>query len=272
MNQAISSTRPLVAPKQRTTERDLPFRLVVVASLGICVWAWDLRAEPLWRASSGFGYALGIAGLAMMSLLMAYPLRKRFLSPEKWGPTRTWFRVHMVLGVLGPVAILLHANFRLGSLNSSAALLSMAVVAGSGFVGRMLYTRIHLGLSAQRDTLASCKVRLDDAHERLMDASPGLAIGLQDLHDWAGGVSSLRRSLHLVLGAPALVRLRMHAAVVRDDPELSRMTLDYIRILRRVAWFRLSERLFATWHTFHLPLAIILFVAAGAHVVAVHMY
>jgi hypothetical protein len=41
-----------------------------------------------------------------------------------------------------------------------------------------------------------------------------------------------------------------------------------VRVVRFVAW----ERLFSLWHGVHLPLCVILFGAAAAHVVAVHMY
>lgn len=257
---------------ERPVTRDIAFRVTCFVAAAGLAWAWTLRDEPLWRAASGIGYALGVAGLSIMALLMAYPIRKRFLSPQRWGPTKVWFRVHMMMGVLGPAAILLHSNFRIGSVNSSAAMLAMVIVASSGFVGRMLYTRIHLGLSAKRDSLREARGRLDAAHESLMDASPGLALELRDLHEWAGEAASFRRSLQLAMGTPRLVRLRIHSAVVRDDPSLSGLTVSYIRLLRRVAYFRVSERLFSTWHAFHLPLSGLLFVAAVAHVVAVHLY
>ena len=101
---------------------------------------------------SGVGYWLGIIGGVLMLLLLLYPLRKkaRFI---KFGKTQYWFKVHMLFGVLGPLAILYHANFSLGSTNSNLALFSMVIVALSGFIGRYFYTKIHHGLYGRKKDL-----------------------------------------------------------------------------------------------------------------------
>ena len=43
-----------------------------------------------------------------------------------------WFRLHMLLGIAGPVLIIFHSNFKLGALNSNVAFITMLVVATSG--------------------------------------------------------------------------------------------------------------------------------------------
>ena len=48
----------------------------------------------------------------------------------------------MVLGILGPTLIILHSNFKIGSLNSRLALFTMLVVVASGIVGRYLYSQV----------------------------------------------------------------------------------------------------------------------------------
>ena len=45
-----------------------------------------------------------------------------------------------------------------------------------------------------------------------------------------------------------------------------------LRTLRKLAQFRLFERLFSLWHIVHYPLFIVLVVAAIVHILAVHMY
>lgn len=108
-------------------------------------YGWSRRGELDLIAEEGLGYALGVVGLAMMALLLLYSLRKRWGALRSAGPAPTWLKIHMMLGILGPTAILYHANFRLGSLNSRAALFCMLVVSGSGVVGRFLYTRTQQG-------------------------------------------------------------------------------------------------------------------------------
>ena len=61
-----------------------------------------------------------------------------------------WFRLHMVLGIIGPALIVMHCNFRLGSLNSNVALFAMLTVVASGIIGRYIYARIHRGLYGRK--------------------------------------------------------------------------------------------------------------------------
>ncbi len=49
------------------------------------------------------------------------------------------------------------------------------------------------------------------------------------------------------------------------------MTL-HLAAVRKAAAFAFYERLFALWHVLHLPLFILLILAAIIHVVAVHFY
>src|SRR3972149_3958430 len=87
---------------------------------GIVLYAgWQMRDIDYIVAESGAGYALGIIGGVMMLLLLLYPLRKKASFMRNWGHVKYWFRAHMVMGILGPVFILFHANFRIGSTNST---------------------------------------------------------------------------------------------------------------------------------------------------------
>jgi hypothetical protein len=125
------------------------FRLYLLACAALVAWGASVREENYVSADFGLGYALGIAGLGCMTLLLLYSVRKRARALGSLGPLRGWLGVHMMLGILGPVAILFHANFRLGSTNSSVALACMLVVAASGVVGRVIYPRIHQAFYAR---------------------------------------------------------------------------------------------------------------------------
>ena len=56
----------------------------------------------------------------------------------------------MVLGIIGPVLVLYHANFNIGSMNSRVVLLASLLVAGSGLFGRYFYTKVHYGLYGRK--------------------------------------------------------------------------------------------------------------------------
>src|SRR3974377_7409 len=87
----------------------------------------------------GLGYWLGITGGSMMLLLLLYSARKRVRWLSWMGSIPLWFDIHMTLGVVGPVLVLFHSNFRLGATNSNVALVCMIVVACSGVGGRYIY-------------------------------------------------------------------------------------------------------------------------------------
>lgn len=268
---------------------------VSAASAIALALGWASRHELYLVPDRGLGYGLGIAGLAMMVLLMTYSLRKRMRFMRSWGRIRYWFQPHMVLGILGPVAILFHANFRRGSLNSTVALVCMLLVAGSGIVGRFIYTKIHLRLSGHRTSLGELRSRAQSSRSDI-DATvsqlPEVARGLQEFESFA--LAPARGLAHrawrlLVLGH----RLRRtHRASLRalereketptralrsDQPPVdprsaARDIWIYLNAVRRTAEFTAYERLFSLWHALHLPLCLLLFGSATVHVIAVHMY
>lgn len=258
---------------------------------------WLLRDVSPINAEEGLGYWLGIAGGSLMLLLLLYPLRKRVRVLHRVGSTRFWFRSHMVLGLVGPLLILYHCNFRLGSFNSQVALYCMLLVAGSGLVGRYIYARIHQGLYGRRTTLRELQkelavsleqshglgrfmpklvARLDKiAHEVQGDAITQ-SLGIRRSLRWA----VLRPFLRLSLGWTARRELAIAAVasptIARNLVPLRRCARryvrDYTKLVGRVAQFSFYERLFALWHVLHLPIFLMMVLSALVHVLAVHMY
>jgi hypothetical protein len=245
----------------------------------------------------GVGYWLGITGASMMALLLLYPVRKRLKFMRFLGSTRGWFRIHMFLGVLGPVLILYHCNFSLGSLNSNVALVCTLLVALSGLVGRYLYTKIYQDLDGHKTSLVELTKR---ARLRAADGSQ-TAILVPHLLERMAALDELvlrppETLLATVLRPMRLavrmrwetIRLTFYAsrqlrqlarkspAVAAERKRLKRTTVRFIRDhqrrVRRVAEFASYERLFSLWHVFHLPFFYMLVLTALLHVVAVHMY
>ena len=124
---------------------------LVVALL--VAWGMHAHLERYITPQRGIGYWLGIVGGSLMLVLLLYSARKRFRWLRWMGGIPAWFEFHMVLGVVGPILILFHANFTLGATNSNVALFSMLLVAASGVVGRYIYTRLHARLEGHEDTL-----------------------------------------------------------------------------------------------------------------------
>jgi len=232
-----------------------------------------VRDENYLAPDFGPGYALGFVGASCMLLLLTYSARKRLRAITAWGPLRRWFGVHMVLGILGPVAILFHANFRLGSQNSNVALACMLLVAASGVVGRLIYPKIHHGLYGHRASLRELQQAAASRRSALAVASE-VGRELAVFESLAGGGS---KGLFAALGRFVRVRHRatslerMLSSRERAEPA-RRAVAAYLGAVTRVAEFSVYERVFGLWHAFHLPLCFLLFGATIVHVIAAHLY
>jgi hypothetical protein len=297
INIPLPRSKPAAQPKQKVVRRNgsaLQWYLLLAL---LITFGWLIRDYKLFNPEHGVGYWLGITGGSLMLLLLLYPLRKRIRLLHALGPTRFWFRTHMIFGLLGPLLILYHSNFHLGSFNSQVALYSMLLVAGSGIIGRHFYAGIHRGLYGRKTSLQETQQELTEAianNKGLVRIMPKLvarlelnAKGLQD-HAIRRTIG-LRRSLRWTfthhyerLSLLWLAHRELKAAaaasdlVARNRKRIRRAAAQYIRditvLTGRVAQFSLYERLFALWHVLHLPIFILMVLSAFVHIFAVHVY
>lgn len=260
---------------------------------------WQNRHMEVINAEYGTGYALGIVGGSMMLMLLLYPLRKRMKFMRNWGPIRYWFKTHMLFGILGPIAILYHSNFSLGSFNSNMALYSMLVVAISGLFGRYFYARIHYGIYGSKTSLDELKSDSNEIKEMLhrnLAIFPDLMEATARIEELATTrPSSLVAQIfsHLYIRSRIWLSKRNIYAQLRraiktwnppadtDNGTVNRKELQeasiqyinaYLRCIRKSSEFRLYERLFSIWHIIHFPLFLLLVLSGTIHVFAVHLY
>jgi len=284
---SMAGKAPASGPTVRGQHDILIVTIVMVLMLA---YAWAQRNEGHLTAETGIGYYLGIVGSVMLLLLLLYPLRKR-VSAMRWlGPIPQWFRLHMLLGVVGPALVLLHSNFTLGSLNSQVALFSMLIVAGSGYVGRFLYRHVHLGLSGRKRTVYEMKNAVKAQWPELQELRAGRAqilgeMEAYELHHLKEDGALTATAAASVVGRFLRRRLRRRllafsgstgpggVAGTKPNQRQIRRSIDaYLAAVETAQTFILYERLFALWHFLHLPLFFILFAAAILHVIAVHLY
>lgn len=295
------STGPAPAPSASSASANrgatfeawgFPVLLAVVTSALVAGWIY--RDELGIEAERGAGYWLGIAGLSCVGLLLLYPLRKRLTKWTFLGSVPGWFHLHMALGLVAPTFILFHAGFRTGSINAAVALISMLVVAGSGVFGRMLYVRVHRGLTGKR---AEVRAMASDAgllrqtlvkdFSEVADIAEDLEVSLRTPRSnvfsafgyalsmssrIAGAKRQMLRSLKRGASRVALGGSAGRAAAKRLRRDGGMLVKRYCRTLKRAAYLTFFERLFALWHIMHLPLFFLMLVAAVIHVVAVHLY
>lgn len=271
--------------------------LVTLAIAAALYAGWVFREEEYVTPKSGLGYWLGIAGSLMMLVLLLYPLRKRWRFMRRLGRVPSWFRSHMLLGVTGPTLILFHANFRIGSLNSSVALFFMLVIVASGIIGRYLFAKIHMGLYGSKAEVRSILSDADAVKHALGGDFQGAERILAELGAFESRV--LVRQTGFFSGVWSFLVLGWRAGNVRHSVlrqakqvidragkarglgwsarrkrlKLVREHLDlYFATVNKAARFEVYERMFALWHVLHMPLFLLLVLSAILHVIAVHLY
>jgi hypothetical protein len=262
---------------------------------------WASRDQRYLVAESGIGYWLGIIGGSMMLVLLIYPLRKRFRRWAVIGSVKSWFRIHMILGMAGPVIIIFHSGFKLGSFNSSIAFFCMLIVAASGLVGRKLYEGIHHGLYGSKvrfeefysgDKLASMLLRrsgvdrrkhedgeLSAGERRLVSRradtdDSSIANEYEEIEErLTNQHTGVNRSLGFYRSMNSrIVRLRRQIANSNLNKESQELIYRRLKDLRSICSLGTKEILFSYWHIFHLPLFIMLILSGLIHVAAVHLY
>jgi hypothetical protein len=210
---------------------------------------------------------------------------------------KMWLWLHVSLGIMGPMLILVHSTFRVGSLNAGVALYSMIIVALSGVVGRFIYARINRGLYGEKTDLHELETR---AGLQQWDASSKLAFAPAVEHRlkvFAEGETSAKPNfltcLRRVFWLPVAQRLAYRACVAELAKPMQELAMRsgwegnsmakrerlarklvrrYLNSVVRVAQYTAYERLFSLWHVAHIPFVYLLVASAVVHVIAVHAY
>ncbi len=295
----VASTKksPGLARQKRSFYDLCATPLAYLAGSGALLLGWLYRDTRDLNAESGLGYLLGIVAVFCMVTLLVYPVRKRFRLLRFIGSVKNWFRTHMMLGALGPLAALYHCNFQLGSLNSQVALYSALLVAGSGLVGRVLYQKMNQNLYGSKTDFNQLRRSLQANTPQLSDSLTFLPlvasrIGLFDQRILDSG-KRLWPSIKILPGLGRKARREKAALLAFTDQQLNKIArtcpvirthqprllavLDRYLFLhmaqaRRLARLQLYERLFALWHLVHLPFFFMLVISTAVHVLAVHLY
>ncbi len=288
---------PGTVPPRPVARKDRSFVTVMVSTtLGVLL-ALAIGRSGRFTPGDDVGYYVGLVGGVMMLLLLLYPLRKHVAAFRNWGAVKHWFAVHMVLGICGPILVLAHSTFHMRSTNAAVALICMLVVAGSGIIGRFLYTKVHRGLYGEKLNLRELQSQtgLESAEiESRLHFVPGVEKQLMEFQAFAlgkrkdlgaelarfvvlgvrrhGVYRQCRRDLEVALRGSAAARGWDAAKYQRRLKAASGLVREYLSASQRVAEFGVYDRLLQLWHVAHVPLVYLLVISAIAHVVAVHMY
>jgi hypothetical protein len=291
-NSSVARDAPNDAPASKRSESSIYLALALLTFA-----AWLISRSGLYTSGDDIGYWLGVTGAVMMLLLLLYPMRKHMRVFQNWGRIKFWLWFHMVLGIGGPLLILVHSQFRVGSLNAGVALYSMLIVAVSGVIGRFIYRRVHGDLDGQRADLRELQVRAGfdqseavsklqfapDVENRLqgfeqheLQAAPTWATHLRQvtflpLKMWFTYwicAYQLRKPLRKIAERKGWDRAALH----QRERLARKLVRRYLSAVMRVAHYTAYERVLSLWHLLHIPFVYLLLFSAIAHVVAVHIY
>ncbi|MEW6749842.1 MAG: hypothetical protein AB1505_02565 [Candidatus Latescibacterota bacterium] len=276
-------------PRPRRRPRRSLFPYVTAAALlvtGSALWLHGApyyvlpqaqRPESLLHQHLGparfVGHGLGVAGGAMMLLMLLYAVRKRTTRLRRWGPLRYWLNAHIFLGLMGPLLVTFHTAFRVGGL-VSIAYWSMVVSVLSGIFGRYVYVQLPRHAKGELRQEAS---QLEGQLRELLAEDPVLLRHLLPANaippgaETSGGralLALLRHDVARLVGRRRLSRLlRAQSHLSRPQVRATvRLAERRALLVRRLSVARAMERVFHYWHVFHRPFAWVMFLIVAVHV------
>lgn len=276
--------REAAARRRRRAVR-LTYAAVGLALLVVLAWVGQdyyalARADRLRHAQHAalkpagtWGHGVGIVATAFMLSNFLYAVRKRWRRLTGLGPISGWLDFHVFVGFMSPLVIAFHAAFQSNNGLASATAGSLAVVVGTGLVGRFIYGAV--------PTERGKSVALADLlgrFERLRDeAAPLLA-------DAGGGAEALLARASAPVAASALpilfvrwpaeaLALRLRLALLRrrlpdaaHGRALRRALLELVRLRWQIRFYASLKRLLRGWRVLHASLAGFLVIAIAAHI------
>lgn len=222
-------------------------------------------------ASGLIGHSIGVLGFGLMLVTETlYSWRKRARG-RTLGRMSTWLKFHIFTGLVGPYMVFLHTAWKFHGL-AGVTLLMTAVVVASGFFGRYIYTAVPRTVDGAVVERAEIQRRLESAEAALAKVL-GARAAAQELRD-----PSVVNGMLMVLGRFVYAWGDAWRAWIRGrslDPQARAARARVEDLLRRrnelqrqVVTLAAARRLMATWHTLHVPLGLIMFSAAVAHIAA----
>src|SRR3984893_2594499 len=282
---------------QQARSRFSTEQIIFVGAALVLIVGIELPLAHYLSPKSGLGYAIGIVGGTLILAQLLYAVRKRVRSLRWLGSVPGRFQTHMMMGIIGPVCILIHCGFSLGATNSNIALFSMLTVAGSGIFGRYFYSKIHHGLYGRKASLAELQERARELAERSTKIlmMPELANLVEEqerrllaVAEWgparmlfapaaiAYQYSNGRARLRRYVRAAIRVTAARHKAVAKQSDRFERVAFDYVsrrmKVTREVVEFVIYEKLVSVWNVLTMPLFLMLIAAGIVHVISVHVY
>jgi hypothetical protein len=223
-------------------------------------------------------YWLGWFGFTLMAILLSYSLRKRFMIFSRLGKLNGWLDFHIFCGLLGPILIIFHSNFKVGGL-VAVSFWSMVISATSGIIGRYVYVQL-LQSRGQLEGLVRfydqgfAKLAIAQripaaAFEQLKARTVAAACGIHESQ--LGEVDFLRVLVGSIVGDFILL-FRPPALLPGMHKSIGKRLREYGKLHRKIAFLDVYKRFMGYWHAFHLPFAVFMYVVAIIHIITALLF
>lgn len=215
---------------------------------------------------------LGWIGLSAMIVMNLYSMRKRFGFMQNWGKLSDWLNFHIFCGLLGPMLIIFHCDFKVRGL-VAISFWSMVVSFTSGIIGRYFYIQIAKTKVALEAEAIKKLGKLDKIFEKFkLEIQPdqktmyaekalafaGVPVDMENTNPLVALASSIVGDLRIAFLKPE---------IPTEWPTVTRYYLaDYASTKRRATTVESFQKMMGHWHTFHFPFAVFMYVVAVIHV------
>ena len=238
------------------------------------------RHPDYWTLKPGgsLGLQFGAAGLVMMTVMHLYSARKRIRLLRGLGALRNWLNGHILMGILGPLFVVLHSSFKVGGL-ISISFWSMVAVALSGIFGRYLYLQIPRTRAGEELSLAEVEKQDRELTRRLKEEFGADEAYLAAVEKAAtpSRTQGLPRALvAMVVEDTAGLTGRIVLPPLPDAPpdvarEVAHIVAQKRVLRRRIVMWDAIHRLFHHWHVIHKPFAVVMYLFVVLHVAVATM-
>jgi dihydropyrimidine dehydrogenase (NAD+) subunit PreT len=239
------------------------------------------RASPLHatlRSAGLWGHGVGTIATAFMLSNFLYAARKRWKSLSALGGVRGWLDFHVFVGLISTPVIAFHAAFQTNNLLASATAAALAIVVGTGLVGRFIYGAIPSdgGKAVELSELLGRFGELRNAQERSLTLAGAAARALLERATAPVRAGSMALLFVLMPLEALVLRIRLFRTRRRFVNraaylEFHRALIALARIRWQIRFYASLKRLLRGWRAFHATLAVFLVLAIAAHI-AVSLY
>ncbi len=264
-SEGVSSSSKRVIPKRASRPKTILVlsTLLLLLGSGTISTLYTLAPQP-YLASSGLGLLFGIIAASCLFLALFLGARKR-LSNHGLGRLEGWTQFHMVIGALGFVASLAHADFSVTGIATTALMLLFLLEVLTGITGQILYSQIPKILTnLEKHSKAKLIEDLYDERKQLKEGiqeiifrEPNSVKDLaKTLSKWAGSPRKrFRRKFDSQQHKEKLIaNLQLPPPLLRHQSSIERLLSDYCVLADVKAQIKLHLAL-KRWLVVHLIIA-----------------